>query len=769
MLNSLLHFARHRLATALLPGSTLCFTALLSCLLFTADDAFAANAASEGTTGGKVVDLHKETSEPTIDGLLDEEVWQHAALVTDFHQMSPVEYGTPSQRTEVRVFYTDEALYVAARMYESDPSLIRANVMRQGQTLQNDDSFNLMIDSNFDRRSGYLLEINANGVRVDGIYQNVTQVDRNWSGIWQAKSHIDEQGWTTEIRMPFQTLSFDPKNTAWGINFRRTIRRTNEEIAWVSSNRLINPGSAGTASGFTGLQQGLGLDVVPYFVARQNKVFGPAGYKDNNLEPQLDVYYKITPQLNAALTLNTDFSATEVDDRVVNLTRFNLFFPERRDFFVRDADIFGFGRIGNGVVFGLETNEAIPTASLQNGRPFFSRNIGLSASGQPVDISAGAKLSGRVGAWNVGTLIVRQDEDLIGKVDAQSMFVGRAALNVLQESQIGVIATQGDAHSNNDNSLVGADFRYRNSKLPGGKVVESEVWYQQSDSALLSGNNAAYGFGISAPNSNGWRGAYSYKRIQDNFNPALGFVNQRGIEDHALDFGYRQYLAPGGIVRSVYGGFDSYRNLNGNTGDVISETYQVRANANNNSNDVVAATLAEKREVLTRNFVIYRQSDGTRSITIAPGDYSFTQTTASITTAGQREWSGRLALTQGGYYNGQSLQTSATLAWVPKPGYSFQGGYSENQIELPQGDFLVRQWSFTSIINFTADLTWSNRVQYDNISESMSLNSRLYWIPEPGREAYLVLNWGLVDLDKDNDFTSTNRDLTLKYNYTFRF
>jgi hypothetical protein len=473
--------------------------------------------------------------------------------------------------------------------------------------------------------------------------------------------------------------------------------------------------------------------------------------------------------MNAALTLNTDFSATDVDDRVVNLTRFSLFFPERRDFFIRDTDIFQFGRIGNGVIFGQEGNDAIPSAAQQNGRPFFSRNIGLSTGGQPVDINAGGKLSGRVGDWNLGALMVHQDADAASKVDAQSVFVGRAALNVLQESQVGVIATQGDARSNNDNSLIGTDFRYRNSRLPGGKVVESEVWYQQSDSALKSGNDSAYGFGVSAPNNNGWRGGYSYKQIQDNFNPALGFVNQRGIEDHALDFGYRKFLTPGGMVRSVYGGFDGYRNLNSTTDDVISETLQVRANANNNTNDVISATVARKREVLTRNFVIYRQSDGKRSLTITPGDYSFTQTTLSLSTAGQREWSTRLGLTQGDYYNGENLQGSVNVTWLPKPGYSLQAGYSENQIELPQGDFIVRQWSFTSLINFTPDLTWTNRVQYDNISESLGLNSRLYWVPEAGRESYLVLNWGLVDLDKDNDFNSTNRDLTLKYSYTFRF
>lgn len=745
-------------------------TATLLCALtpLLAAPVLAADAA-DSTTGAKVINLHREDVEPTIDGVLDEAVWARATLVSDFHQMNPVEYGEPTQRTEVRVFYTEDALYVGARMYEDDPSLIRANVMRQGQGLQNDDSFNLMVDSYFDRRSGYLFETNANGVRVEGIYQNVSQVDRAWSGIWQTKATIDEQGWTTEIRIPFQTLSLDPNSTQWGINFRRAIRRNNEEIAWVSRNRLINPSIAGTAAGMVGVQQGLGLDVVPYIVARQEKVFGPRGFDDNSVEPQLDVFYKITPQLNAALTINTDFSATDVDDRVVNLTRFSLFFPERRDFFIRDTDIFQFGRIGNGTIFGQEGNEAIPNAALQNGRPFFSRNIGLSANGTPVDINVGAKLSGRVGDWNVGTLIVHQDEDELTNVDAQSVFVGRAAVNVLDESQVGVIATSGDARSNNDNSLVGADFRYRNSKLPGGKVVESEIWYQQSNSDLLDGEDAAYGFGISAPNSNGLRGGYSYKRIQNNFNPALGFVNQRGIEDHALDFGYRKFLRPGSYMRSWYTGFDSYRNVNANTDDVISETLQIRANANNNTNDVISASIARKREVLTRDFTIWRRSDGLRSVVIPVGDYSFTQASASISTAGQRTWSGRLTVTAGDYYDGENLQTSVGVTWLPRPGYSLTTNYSENQIDLPQGDFIVRQWSFSSLINFTPDITWTNRLQYDNVSEGLGINSRLNWVPEAGREAYLVLNWGLVDLDKDNSWTSTNRDLTLKYNYTFRF
>jgi hypothetical protein len=374
-----------------------------------------------------------------------------------------------------------------------------------------------------------------------------------------------------------------------------------------------------------------------------------------------------------------------------------------------------------------------------------------------------------VGNWNVGSLLVRQDEDAASRVDAQSVFVGRAARNVLTESQVGFIVTDGDPQANLDNSLVGTDFRYRNSRMPGGRVLEGEAWYQQSDTPGLSGDEGSYGFGVAAPNSNGWRGGYSYKVVDYNFNPGLGFVNQRGIEDHALDAGVRTFLTPGSYMRSWYAGFDGYRNSDLDSGDLISETLQLRANANNNTNDVVTATLARRREVLVRPFTIYRASDGLRTVVIPVGDYSFTQSGVSLTTAGQREWAGRIGFTTGDYYGGESVQGNVNVTWQPRRGWNLQAGYSEQRIELPQGNFTVRQLSFNAMINFTADLTWTNRLQYDNVSEGMGINSRLYWIPEPGREMYVVLNWGLADPDKDNSFVSTYNDLTLKYNDTFRF
>jgi len=755
-------------------GSRFGFLAFLCCLALPAlgaqEEAAGAFTVPEGN---KHIVVPRLQQAPRIDGVLDDAVWEQAVLVRDFHQMEPIEYAPPSQQTEVRVFYTDDALYVSARLYEKDPSQISANIMRQGQSLLADDIFVLMLDPFLDRRNGYEFETNANGVRRQGMFQNVTEIDRNWTNvIWQTRSRIDELGWTVEIMIPFQTISFNPDSDTWGINFRRAVRRNNENIAWVSRNRQMNPSIAGTASGFTGLRQGIGLDVVPYLLLRQERLFGPGDARDSSMEPQLDLFYKITPQLNAALTLNTDFSATEVDDRQVNLSRFNLFFPERRDFFTRDADIFEFGQIGSGGFArgtAVAGNPAVPSSAAQNGRPFFSRRIGLSANGAPVDLDAGIKLSGRAGDWNLGSILVSQGEDEASGLDSTSVFVGRAALNVLAESQIGMIMTHGDPQSNQDNSLLGADFRYYNSRLGRGRVVQGGLWYQQSDTKGFEGQDAAYGFNVGSPNNNGWRGNYSFKRVERNFRPALGFVNQVDMQDHALDVGYRRFNAPGGFVRATYVGFDGYRSEEIRSRDPISQNVGLRFIADNNTGDYVTLRAIRNRELLREDFTIYRASDALRRVVIPAGDYQFDELVVSLQSAEQRDLLGNVSVRGGDYYDGTRLQRQAGLTWRPLPGYQFSASYTEDEIHLLHGNFTVRQTTLSSQISFSSMLTWSNLIQYDNVSELIGFNSRLHWIPEAGKQVFLVLNYGLADYDKDNNFESVNWDLSLKFSYTLRF
>src|SRR5690606_29723140 len=357
---------------------------------------------------------------------------------------------------------------------------------------------------------GYRFELNPNGVRWEGLFQNIIEVEGNWDGIWEGRAQRDDEGWTAEIRIPLQSLSFNPDSSAWGLNFSRIRRQSNEIIAWSSFNREINPSTSGTASGLAGLRQGIGLDIVPSMTLRRNRKFGPGGFSDNNYEPQLDVFYKVTPQLNASLTINTDFSATEVDDRQVNLTRFNLFFPEKRDFFLRDVDIFEFGQIGSGGFNNTSGtgSAAASTPARQNARPFFSRRIGLGPTGEPIDIAGGIKLSGRIGDWNVGSLLIRQDE--FGPLDAQDIFVGRTVLNVGSRTQVGAIITDGNPQGNFDNTLVGTDIRYRNTAFYGNTVEFSSFYQHTNTEGRANNGNASYSADIFLPKAQGWQAKYQY-------------------------------------------------------------------------------------------------------------------------------------------------------------------------------------------------------------------------------------------------------------------
>ena len=297
-------------------------------------------------------------------------------------------------------------------------------------------------------------------------------------------------------------------------------------MAWVSRNRSYNPSIMGLATGLEGMDQGRGLDVVPSVSLNRQRSFAPSTTA-SQVEPSLDVFYRLTPSLNASFTINTDFSAAEVDDRQVNLTRFNLFFPEKRDFFLNDADLFEFGRIG-----GAE-NAASSGSSSNNARPFFSRRLGLSPSGTPVDLQRGGKLSGRVGRWNIGGLAIRQDR--FEDVNESTVLVGRASANVLEESIVGVIGTRGDPSSNDDNSLIGVDLRYLNTRIRGGRVLEADAWFQRSDTEGMSGEDSAFGLGVGMPNNSGLRGGLYVKEVQANFNPALGFVSRSGVRDVSAD------------------------------------------------------------------------------------------------------------------------------------------------------------------------------------------------------------------------------------------
>jgi hypothetical protein len=708
--------------------------------------------------GQKTVHVVRTATPPTIDGDLGDAVWSMAAVVDDMHQVSPVEYAQPYERTECLILYDDDALYVGCRLYDTEPELITAKNMRQNDAIGQDDRIYVTIDPFNNRRSGYYFGVNPNGVRSDGLYRNVTEFYGDWDSIFDAAAGRFEGGWTAEIRIPYKSISFDPSTDTWGLNFSRTVVRKNETIAWVSRNRAYNPSVSGLAVGFAGLKQGLGLDVVPSLSATGTKVYAN-GARDSTVEPSLDIGYKLTPQLNAALTINTDFSATEVDDRQVNLTRFGLFFPEKRDFFLREADIFEFGGIGG------QRQSSIPglTTLAQNGRPFFSRRIGLGPTGEVVGLDYGGKISGRVGRFELGALSIRQDA--YGAMNAETLSVVRAKMGVLDESSVGVIATHGNPTSRADNAVEGVDFLYRNTHLPGGRALETDLWYQQSDTAGLVGDDAAYGMSFRLPSSQGWRGTVQYRAYEKNFNPALGFIDRRGISDGYANVGYM--LRPSWKrIESWLVNFD-YQRVQYLAGGLQTEAYFLRpVSLTNRHGDSLTLAFSDFTEVVVEPFQIYP------GVIVPPGVYDSDTRGIQLGTGTHRKVSVNARFVEypeGRFFGGSRHDRFVELTIRPSARYRALVSYEQNAIELPQASFETKLVRLGFDVAFSPTLSWVNLLQYDNISEIAGINLRLQWIPQAGRELFFVINHNLEDIDRDGSFRSLSAQATAKMSYTFRF
>jgi len=693
---------------------------------------------------------------PVIDGVLNDDAWKSATVIENFHQVDPVEYGPPSEKSSVYVVYTKDALYIAGRFQDNEPDKVVAMVMRQGDYSFGEDSVTFMIDPFNNSRSGYAFDLNPNGVRSQAVYENVTNENWNWRGIWHGEASQDDKGWIAEIEIPFKTLSFDPRNETWGLNVARYIGRKSEHIGWVSSNRTQNPAVSGKMVGMRGLEQGIGLDIVPSFGVNLNKAHA-SGDSTITTDPAVDVFYKLTPAMTAALTINTDFSGTGVDARQINLTRFGLFFPEQRAFFLQDTDIFEFGHIGGR---GYQSRSTLSKVENESGRPFFSRRIGLSDTGKTIDIKVGGKLTGRTGRWNVGMLAVRQDE--FDDLDSSDLFVGRITSNVLTESSIGMILTKGDPNSNFDNSLVGIDFRYLNTRLENGGTLKGGLWYQRTDTENLVGNDAAYGISLYMPNAVGWRGGIAYKELQENFYPALGFVNRVDVSDFTSELGYTWY-PQSDVIQLVHTGVD-YQRIETLQGELESQIITLRPLEVGNYYD---DKINFQYHVIDENLVEpWEISEG---VIIPAGLYSFGQYCVEFGSGPFRRLASSVYYCGGEFFDGTQSVVGASLIWRPNKHLRFAAQYNVNDIELPYGAFTTRLLSLGADIAFTSTWYWENILQYDNVSDSMGVNSILRWIPRAGREMIFELRREYIDPLENRSFETVSDDITFKYSHTFRF
>ena len=675
---------------------------------------------------------------PVIDGVLDDAVWVEAAVIENLRQFEPIEDAEPTQPTEVRILYDQDAIYFGVRCTDSESQRIIAKQLRRDASLDSDDRIELVIDPFFDRRNGFFFAVNPLGSKVDGLVVDNDDIREDWDGIWYARATRDDTGWTAEIAIPFKTISFNPRTTRWSFNIQRTVRRTNEKSRWSApqqNKQLASIADAGVLQGIENINQGVGLDVKPYAkIAPRHD----AGGDSVDLEAGMDLFYKLTTDMTLTLTFNTDFAETEVDERLVNLTRFPLFFPEKRDFFLQDEGIFAFGGIR------------------RNPLPFQSRRIGLDSSGQPVRIIAGVKLTGRTGPLNIGVLSTYMGS--AGEVDRKLLSIARISLNVLDESSVGMITTIGDPVTNGDNVVAGPDFNFRSSTVFGNKVVEGHAWFLYSDTSGAVGEDTAWGLKLSYPNDTiDWQ--VSVSEIGDRFNAALGFVPRKGIREYFGTWRYR-WRPTGSWIRTIDTGVraivitdlrDSIE-----TQDITLRLAEITSNAG----DDMSLEVLLNREVLTDPFEIRP------GVVIAPGDYRFTRLRAEVETADGRPLSLRGEVEFGEFFDGNRLDTILAVQWRPTPHFFGSLEWERNGVDLPSGNFIVQIARARADVLFSTDVSWTNFIQWDNTSETLGLNSRVRWIIEPGNEMFFVVNQAF---DTDDTFATTSTEVIGKVVWTFRF
>jgi len=694
------------------------------------------------------------TSEaPKIDGRLAPGEWRDAAYVDGLTQALPDPGQPPTERTEIWIMTDEEHLYIAARMWDSDPSKIVANEMLRDGSTRQDDRFGFTIDPFLDRQNGYFLQVNPNGVRRDFLLEG-GNAESSWDGRWYAKTSVDAEGWTVEIALPYATINFDPDANVWGFNMARGIRRRDEIDRWADPVRerfVLTLGRAGNLIGMKGIRQGAGIQAIPSYTMRRVDDTNlpsadPTGDERHytRLDPSFDAFWKMTPGVTTSVTWNTDFGETEVDERRVNLGRFALFFPEKRDFFLQDALIFDFGDLST------------------NGRPFFSRNVGLDDAGEPQRILGGGKVTGRVGRVKFGVMDVVIDEKRTS--DQQNLFVGRAAAN-FGESTVGAIVTHGEPDGDGNNTVAGIDFIHRDTNFRGGKTFRASGWAQISDSdphqrpavdPPIRGVGYAYGAAVSYPNDkHDWEA--TARVFDEKFAPAMGFANRVGIREYRAR--YRRRWRPVDsfaqtVDSRVSGRLITEQGRQVETGSFVWRPIDIETPVD----DGIRFEYEHSYDVVT--------VENPLSFSVPAGRYHWDEGRVRIQTSPNRPVEATFNAGYGTFYDGTRARVNADVN--VRFTKQFQTGlvYMFNNLRLPGGDENIHVLRARVNFFFTPDVSWITLVQYDSVTDQIGMNSRFRWIIEDGRELFFVVNQGF---DARDDLEATRTAPLVKLQWTFRF
>ena len=674
----------------------------------------------------RIVTAVRITEQITLDGRLDEPVWMQAPAADDFLQKLPRNGAPATEKTVARFAFDEDNLYIGVWCDEAEPDKILIKDLKEDFDFMSTDLVQIFIDSLHDRRTGFTFVVNAAGARRDSQVSISGSANQDWDGVWDAKVTHGDGVWFIEYVIPFKTLRFSNAATQeWGVNVSRRILHLNEESNWApvpirfSGNQAD---MAGTLRGFENLRPGRNLKIKPFLIGggTQSRPATSPGAgtlrTSRDFDGGLDLKYSLTPSMTLDATYRTDFAQVEVDQQQVNLTRFNLFFPEKRDFFLENSGTFAFGA-GNRS-FGNTSSNLVP---------FFSRRIGLSATGTPIPIIGGARVSGGAAGNDVGVLVMRTEE--AGSTPSNNYLVGRYKRNVLRTSWIGALFTDRESALARDyNRVYGPDVHFQFFQK-----LDIDSYVLRSDTPGRSGRNTARNF-LTAWRDDELTISAEHNAVEPNFNPEVGFVRRADMTQYSGDVSFNPQLRSSDTIRNLrFSTSVDYFN-NGTTGQMETRTQEAATGIQFENNGSITLNVNRTFDRLVRPFAIRS------NVAIPAGDYDYRRYTASVNSGNNRKLGVSGNTSWGEFWNGHNRSFSSSLDYSPNYRVNLDLSYSRNHVTLPAGEFTTQLVGARLLYGFSPRAFFNAFIQYNADTHQVSSNLRFNFTHHPLSDIYIVYN-----------------------------
>ncbi|MFQ5447493.1 MAG: DUF5916 domain-containing protein [Saprospiraceae bacterium] len=653
-----------------------------------------------------------------LDGLLDESIWGTAMRVSNFMQVEPVEGAPATERTEVAVVYTETALYLGVWCYDSEPDKLVAKFLERDFDAESDDLFAIALSTFNDKRNGYAFGINPNGARLDGLISGIEDINPDWNGVWDAIVKKNTKGWFAEIYIPFSTLQYrQGEEQTWGIKFQRNILRKNEFTRWQGWSRNFNfenLSQAGTLTGLKNIKGKVRLEVKPYGLAGVTKEKGIAA--DAVHKVGLDINKNLLSTLKLNLTVNTDFAQVEADRIQTNLSRFSLFYPEKREFFLEGAANYNFGLGGPNSLF-------------------YSRRIGISDDNQLLPIIAGTRVFGKANKTNIGLLSIQTGEK--GGTPSTNYSMLRLRQDVGTQSGIGMIVTS-KQNADENNLVFGADANYETAKFLKDKNLSiGGMVYGSHTRDVADVRNIGYRIFLDYPNdlvdyymSTGY--------VPENFIPGMGFIFRKNYRSYVSFFRFTpRWFTGWGIRQMKFRPWGLLLFQNPRTGKVESWQNETRPlGFELQSGESFEFNIKHEYDHPEEGF------DISEDLVIPAGEYHMHGYEIQIATYQGRRVFGSLTLYSGLFYTGDIKTIETELGVNVNTHLNLEGEWIFNDVQLPAGELKSHELSGRIIYAFTPRLNTSLFAQWNSAEDFIGFNFRIHWIPTIGSDLYFVINQG---------------------------